>query len=281
MGTPWRSKKFHEAYFGDMGDNTLPDQVSGMKDLASRVSLDRSSTAWASTATPAAAMPPRAPCSTIPISSRWGFPNPVTTTIANTKTIGPRSGRVCWKRPADGKTNYDSQANQNFAKNLKGHLLLAHGTMDNNVPPYNTLLVVSELIKANKDFDLVLFPNRRAWLRSRLELHDAQTVGLFRPLSVGCGAAQRVRIPRSGRWRPADGAVERRKGSIDIVPAGIRAGAPDRRSERPLVDRRSRATHPAYSAAAIGPIEEASAIMRIPQHDRHGEHPALRFPVSR
>ena len=48
----------------------------------------------------------------------------------------------------------------NFAKNLKGHLLLAHGTMDNNVPPNNTLLVVNELIKANKDFDLILLPNR-------------------------------------------------------------------------------------------------------------------------
>ena len=56
--------------------------------------------------------------------------------------------------------NYDGQANQNFARNLKGHLLLAHGTMDANVPPYNTLLVVNELIKANKDFDLLLLPNR-------------------------------------------------------------------------------------------------------------------------
>ncbi len=36
MGTPWRSKKFHDAYFGDMGDNTLPDQVAGMKELAER-----------------------------------------------------------------------------------------------------------------------------------------------------------------------------------------------------------------------------------------------------
>ena len=60
----------------------------------------------------------------------------------------------------DGTTNYDSQANQNFAKNLKGHLLLAHGTTDHNVPPYNTLLVVDALIKANKDFDLLLLPNR-------------------------------------------------------------------------------------------------------------------------
>jgi dipeptidyl aminopeptidase/acylaminoacyl peptidase len=37
--------------------------------------------------------------------------------------------------------------------------------MDNNVPFYNTLLVVNELIAANKDFDLILFPNRRHSLR--------------------------------------------------------------------------------------------------------------------
>ena len=44
MGTPWRSKKFHEAYYGDMGDNTLPDQVAGMRELARRypwIDLDR------------------------------------------------------------------------------------------------------------------------------------------------------------------------------------------------------------------------------------------------
>jgi dipeptidyl aminopeptidase/acylaminoacyl peptidase len=63
------------------------------------------------------------------------------------------------KTSTSGATNYDNQANQLVAKNLKGHLLLAHGTMDNNVPPYNTLLVVNELIKANKDFDLLLIPN--------------------------------------------------------------------------------------------------------------------------
>ena len=64
------------------------------------------------------------------------------------------------EKKADGTSSYDSQANQNFAKNLKGKLLLAHGTMDNNVPPNNTLLVVEALIKANKDFDLIMLPNQ-------------------------------------------------------------------------------------------------------------------------
>jgi dipeptidyl aminopeptidase/acylaminoacyl peptidase len=63
-------------------------------------------------------------------------------------------------RDADGKDNYDIEANQNVAKNLKGHLLLAHGLVDDNVPPSNTLLVVEALIKANKDFDLIVFPNQ-------------------------------------------------------------------------------------------------------------------------
>src|SRR3546814_12615620 len=44
MGTPWRSKAFHDAYFGDIGDNTLPDQITGMRQLAERypwIDLDR------------------------------------------------------------------------------------------------------------------------------------------------------------------------------------------------------------------------------------------------
>src|SRR6185436_13547297 len=36
MGTPWRSKRFHAAYYGNMGDNTLTDQVAAMKELAAR-----------------------------------------------------------------------------------------------------------------------------------------------------------------------------------------------------------------------------------------------------
>ena len=64
-------------------------------------------------------------------------------------------------KDAKGKSNYEDQANQNFAANLKGHLMLAHGGMDNNVPPYNTYLVIEALEKANKDFDLVIFPNAR------------------------------------------------------------------------------------------------------------------------
>jgi dipeptidyl-peptidase-4 len=47
-----------------------------------------------------------------------------------------------------------------LAANLEGKLLLMYGTLDDNVHPNATLLVIDELIKHNKDFDLVVMPNR-------------------------------------------------------------------------------------------------------------------------
>ena len=64
-------------------------------------------------------------------------------------------------KDSNGVSNYEKQANQTFAKDLKGKLLLIHGGMDDNVPPYNSYLVADALIKANKDFDFLLLPNAR------------------------------------------------------------------------------------------------------------------------
>ncbi len=158
MGTPSRSKQFHEAYYADLGDNTLPDQVAGMKELAAKypwVDLGRAGM-WGHSgggnATGAAML---------------HYPEFFKVGIAESGNHDQRDYEDDWAEKwagievvgADGKSNYDSQANQNFAKNLKGHLLLAHGTMDDNVPPNNTLLLVDALIKANRDFDLLLIPN--------------------------------------------------------------------------------------------------------------------------
>jgi dipeptidyl aminopeptidase/acylaminoacyl peptidase len=158
MGTPFRSKTFHEAYYGNLGDNTIPDQVSGMKDLAAQypfIDLDRAGMYGHSGGGNATA------------AAMFHYPDFFKVGIAESGNHDNRDYEDDWaekwagvelKNP-DGTSNYDSQANQNYAKNLKGHLLLAHGTMDDNVPPNNTLLVVDALIKANKDFDLLLIPN--------------------------------------------------------------------------------------------------------------------------
>ncbi len=51
--------------------------------------------------------------------------------------------------------------NAELAHNLKGHLLLVHGELDNNVHPANTLRLVDALIKANKRFDMLYLPATR------------------------------------------------------------------------------------------------------------------------
>lgn len=160
MGTPWRSKKFHQAYYGDMGDNTLPDQVTGMKQLAQRYSwidVDRAGIYGHSGGGFATA------------DAMFRYPDFFKVGISESGNHDNRVYEDDWAEKwqgllvhnPDGSTNYDNQANELIAKNLKGHLLLAHGTIDNNVPPYNTLLVVDALIKANKDFDLIMLPNER------------------------------------------------------------------------------------------------------------------------
>jgi dipeptidyl aminopeptidase/acylaminoacyl peptidase len=160
MGNPMRSKKFHDFYYGNMGDNTLPDQIAGMKELAQRfpwIDIDKAGI-WGHSGGGYATA-----------DAMFRYPDFFKVGISEAGNHDNREYEDDWgeryigllERKAGGATNYDDQANQSLAKNLKGHLLLAHGTMDDNVPPYNTLLVVNELIKANKDFDLLLLPNRR------------------------------------------------------------------------------------------------------------------------
>ena len=60
-----------------------------------------------------------------------------------------------------GPDNYAAEANETYAKNLKGKLMLVHGQMDDNVPVENTQLVVDALVKAGKDFDLIMLPHAR------------------------------------------------------------------------------------------------------------------------
>ena len=63
----------------------------------------------------------------------------------------------------DGDTTfvYSIDTNPEIAKRLKGHLLLIHGEIDNNVHPGNTSRVVNALIRANKRFDMLYLPMQR------------------------------------------------------------------------------------------------------------------------
>jgi dipeptidyl aminopeptidase/acylaminoacyl peptidase len=157
---PNRSKSFHDVCYGNMGDNTLEDQISGIKQLAStRPYMDISKVGiWGHSGggfATAAAM--------------FRYPDFYKVGISESGNHDNRNYEDDWGeryiglliKDVKGKSNYEVQANQTYAANLKGKLMIAHGGMDNNVPPYNTYLVVEALEKANKDFDLVIFPNAR------------------------------------------------------------------------------------------------------------------------
>jgi dipeptidyl aminopeptidase/acylaminoacyl peptidase len=159
MGTPGRSKSFHDAYYGRMGDNTIPDQVAGMKELAQRyafIDIERAGI-WGHSGggfATAAAM--------------FRHPDFFDVGVAQSGNHDNRNYEDDWGERYQGllvkngpSDNYADEANQTHAKNLKGKLLLAHGAMDDNVPPYNTTLVADALIKAGKDFDLLIFPHAR------------------------------------------------------------------------------------------------------------------------
>ncbi len=65
------------------------------------------------------------------------------------------------KKEVEKTFKAEVEKNQDLAKNLKGHLLLVHGDIDNNVHPGNTLRVVDALIKQNKRFDFMMLPGQR------------------------------------------------------------------------------------------------------------------------
>jgi dipeptidyl-peptidase 4 len=159
MGTEWRSKSFGDFYHGTMGDNTLPDQIAGMRELARRhrfIDIERAGI-WGHSGGGFATA-----------GAMFRYPNFFKVGVSQAGNHDNRNYEDDWGerfqgllRSENGGDNYEPQANQLVAANLRGKLLLAHGVMDSNVPPYNTYLVVDALIKANKDFDLIIFPHQR------------------------------------------------------------------------------------------------------------------------
>jgi len=158
MGTPWRSASFHHYWYGDMGDNTLPDQVAGIEELAQRYRwIDAMRVGiWGHSGGGNATA-----------GAMFRYPDFFKVGWAESGNHDNRNYENDWGEKyqgllvtnKDGSTNYDNQANPLLAKNLKGHLMLVHGEIDDNVPVGNTYLVVDALIKANRDFDLLVLPH--------------------------------------------------------------------------------------------------------------------------
>ncbi|UKT63878.1 S9 family peptidase [Pedobacter mucosus] len=149
---PDRSKSFHDMSYGNMAENTLPDQITAIKQLALKYPIDTNKVGiWGHSGGGFATA-----------TAMFKYPDFFKVGISESGNHDNRNYEDDWGERYNGlveNSNYEAQANQNYAKNLKGKLMLVHGLMDDNVPPSNTLLVVEALEKANKSFDLVLFPN--------------------------------------------------------------------------------------------------------------------------
>ncbi|MCU0636204.1 MAG: S9 family peptidase [Gemmatimonadaceae bacterium] len=160
LGTPLRSKAFHDNYYANFGDNGIADHVAVIKQLAARhrfIDLDRvgifghSGGGFAST------------------GAMFRFPDFFKVAVSGAGNHDNRSYNIYWAEKYQGllrrdtvrkADNFTDHANATLAGNLRGKLLLMHGDMDDNVHPAMTIQVVDALIKANKSFDLVIAPNR-------------------------------------------------------------------------------------------------------------------------
>jgi len=159
LGTPMRDKAFHDAYYGNMRDNGIPDHISAMRKLAQRypqMDLDRvgifghSGGGFSST------------------DALLSYPDFFKVAVSSAGNHDNRSYDFTWgekyqgllEEKPDGTDSFDGQANQHLADKLEGKLLLMYGTLDDNVHPNANHLLINELVKANKDFDLLVLPNR-------------------------------------------------------------------------------------------------------------------------
>ena len=69
------------------------------------------------------------------------------------------------RRPQDNPDGYEKGSCMTYAKDLKGHLAIHHGAVDDNVHPGNTIQLVEALLKHNKTFDLMMYPEQRHGIR--------------------------------------------------------------------------------------------------------------------
>lgn len=162
-GHPNRSKWYHTYGYGNLRDYGLADKKATAEQLAARhpfIDINRvgmhghSGGGFMTTA----AMLVYPDFFKVGVSSAGNHEN----NIYN-RNWSERHHGVAEKISAKGDTTfaYAIDKNSSLASNLKGHLMLATGDMDNNVHPANTIRMANALIKANKRFDFILLPGQR------------------------------------------------------------------------------------------------------------------------
>ena len=161
-GHPNRSKWYHNYGYGNLRDYGLEDQKYAIEQLAARrpyMDLDRvgihghSGGGFMSTA----AILQYPDFFKAAVSCAGNHDNAIYNRWWSEQHHGVQ------EKISKGDTTfvYHIQTNPEIASRLKGHLMLVHGDMDDNVHPANTIRVVDALIRANKRFEFVLLPGQR------------------------------------------------------------------------------------------------------------------------
>src|SRR5581483_9538783 len=141
--TTRRSKAFHDFYYRNMGDNGIPDHIAAIRQLAAEhswIDINRVGIFGHSGG------------GLMSTDAILRYPDFYKVAVSGSGNHHPDTYAWYWAGRYEGpydKAAYDAAANYTMAKNLKGHLLLMHGDMDNNVHLANTLHLIDALIKAN------------------------------------------------------------------------------------------------------------------------------------
>lgn len=206
-GHPARSKWYHNFGYGNLRDYGLADKKAAAEQLADRypyVDVDRvgihghSGGGFMSTA----AMLVYPDFFKVAVSSSGNHDNAVYNRWWSEQhhgvkeTIGDKG---------DTTFVYNIEKNQDLAKNLKGHLMLSTGDIDNNVHPAGTIRVANALIRANKRFDLVILPGQRHGYGDMTEYFFWKMADYFTQYLMGDNTERPVDIDQMNRETPQRG----------------------------------------------------------------------------
>jgi dipeptidyl aminopeptidase/acylaminoacyl peptidase len=154
MGTSHRSKAFHDVCWKNLGDSGFPDRIAWIKAAAAErpwMDLNRVGIYGGSAG---------GQSSTRALLAHGDF---YRVAVSDCGCHDNRMDKIWWNELWMGwpvGPEYADQSNVTQASRLQGKLLLIVGEMDENVDPSSTMQVVNALIKADKDFDLLVMTGK-------------------------------------------------------------------------------------------------------------------------
>ena len=153
MGTNWRSKAFHDVCWKNIGDSGFPDRIPWIKaaakkhpemDIAKGVGIYGGSAGGQNT-----------------VRGMTEYPDFYVVGVSDCGCHDNRMDKIWWNElwmswPIG--PHYAEQSNVTNAHKITGKLLLVVGELDRNVDPSSTMQVVNALIRADRDFELLVVP---------------------------------------------------------------------------------------------------------------------------